>query len=261
MNKKKTAIALIASLTAAAAVAAAAVGSVYAYRVKQLGDYKEAGFVLPEDFTVTAHTGCEKTAENSLEAVRKGIECGADIVEFDLNFTENGEPVLSHNEPKGGEVTLGEAFACLAEYDSVAANVDIKSTKALEKVLPLAEEYGVEERIFFTGVSEDYLGDVKSKAQGINYYLNLEVDASLAADSGYLDTLVAKTKNAGAEGINMNYKGLTAELVKAFHENGLKVSVWTVDGELDMYKALSASPDNITTRSPSKLCEITAESR
>ena len=178
-----------------------------------------------------------------------------------IDKTENGEPVLSHNEPKGGEVTLSEAFACLAEYDSVAANVDIKSTKALEKVLPLAEEYGVEERIFFTGVSEDYLADVKSKAQGINYYLNLEVDASLAADSGYLDTLVAKTKNAGAEGINMNYKGLTAELVKAFHENGLKVSVWTVDGELDMYKALSASPDNITTRSPSKLCEITEESR
>ena len=45
---------------------------------------KSTDFVLPESFTVTAHTGCEGTEDNSLESIRKAYENSADIVEFDL---------------------------------------------------------------------------------------------------------------------------------------------------------------------------------
>ena len=50
--------------------------------------------VLPKDFTVTAHTGCMKTEENSLESFKAGIENGANIVEFDLYFTKKGEQTM-----------------------------------------------------------------------------------------------------------------------------------------------------------------------
>ena len=68
--------------------------------------------------------------------------------------------------------------------------------------------------------------------------------------------LVEKVKNAGAIGINFNYKSASKELVEVFHENGLSVSIWTVNNEYNMYKILSFGPDNITTRNPDELSKI-----
>ena len=75
-------------------------------------------------------------------------------------------------------------------------------------------------------------------------------------DEIYLLSLVEKVKNAGAVGINFNYKNASKELVEVFRNNGLLVSIWTVDTEFNMYKILSFQPDNITTRHPDKLSEI-----
>ena len=61
---------------------------------------------LPESFTVTAHTGCEGTKDNSLEAIEKGYLSGADIVEFDVHFNSNGEPVLAHDYAADNSVKL-----------------------------------------------------------------------------------------------------------------------------------------------------------
>ena len=246
-------------ITASAVIAASAVIGVCSYFAVyaiKMNSYKNTKLSLPDDFTVTAHTGCTETRENSLESIMAGAENGAHITEFDLNFTADGTPVLSHDAPVGGEVTLDEAFQCLAELKTVRANIDIKSTDALEKVYPLAEKYGVQDRIFFTGVKEEYVEKVKEKCPQIPYYLNVDVDKKQADDSEYIQSLVQKVKDAGAVGINFNYKALTSELVEIFHENGLSVSVWTVDKEIDMYKCLTCSPDNITTRNPQKLRDI-----
>ena len=63
---------------------------------------------LPADFTITAHTGCEGTADNSLEAIEKGYLSGADIVEFDVHFDSKGEPVLAHDYAADDSVKLCE---------------------------------------------------------------------------------------------------------------------------------------------------------
>ena len=211
---------------------------------------------IPESFTITAHTGCMNTEDNSLESIKMGIENGAKIIEFDLYFTDNGEPVLAHDEPKGGEISLGEAFAYLATFENVRANVDIKTVDALEKVYPLAKEYNVEDRIFYTGVKDEFVEHVRKNSPEIKYYLNVDVDKSKNKDKEYLLSLVEKVENAGAIGINFNYKSASKELVDTFHENGLLVSIWTVNNEYNMYKILSFGPDNITTRRPDKLSKI-----
>lgn len=210
--------------------------------------------VLPKDFTVTAHTGCMKTEENSLESFEAGIENGANIVEFDLYFTKNGEPVLSHNEPVGGEVSLDEAFEYLSEFKNIGINVDVKTCDALGKVYPTAQKYGVEDRIFYTGVKDEFVEPVRQNSPEVKYFLNMSVKKS--NDKEYLMSLVEKVKNAGAVGINFKYTGATKELVKVFHENGLLVSIWTVNSKWRMKKILSFAPDNITTRHPDKLSEI-----
>ena len=65
---------------------------------------------------ITAHSGCMGTPQNSLASVEKGIACGADFIEVDLNFTEDGTPVLSHDKPKGGEALI----ASLADARSLS---------------------------------------------------------------------------------------------------------------------------------------------
>ena len=108
--------------------------------------------VLPEGFTLTAHTGCEGTKDNSLDAITLGFGYGAQIVEFDLNFNSNGIAVLSHNEPKGNEPTLDEAFALVSGYKGLRVNVDVKNTLDLKQVTDLAEKHGILDRIFYTGL-------------------------------------------------------------------------------------------------------------
>lgn len=84
----------------------------------------------------------------------------------------------------------------------------------------------------------------------------MDVDKSKNTNQEYLLSLVEKVQNAGAIGINFNYKSASKELVDVFHENGLLVSIWTVDSKYSMYKILSFGPDNITTRHPDKLSKI-----
>ena len=85
-------------------------GMIFMNNKKETEFYKSQPLSLPQGFTYTAHTGCCGTEDNSLEAIKVGIEHGADIVEFDLNFLSDGTPVLAHDKPKGNEITLDEAF-------------------------------------------------------------------------------------------------------------------------------------------------------
>ena len=209
---------------------------------------------LPEGFTVTAHTGCEGTEDNSLEAIKKGYESGAETVEFDLNFTSDGTPVLAHDHAGDSTVSLEEAFKLIAELKGITVNVDCKATDNLKAVSELAEKYGVKDRIFYTGIEEKDVDAVKAQTPDIAYWLNFQPERK--TDREYLVSLAEKVESLGAVGINLNHKYCSEELVEIFHERGLLVSIWTVNNEFDMVRAVELGADNITTRKPSKLNEI-----
>lgn len=212
--------------------------------------------VLPDGFTVTAHTGCEETEDNSLDSIRKGYESGADIVEFDLNFTSDGEAVLSHDEPQSSCVTLDEAFAFIAELPDLKVNVDCKSVANLKVVTELAQKYGISDRIFYTGIREENIKVVKEQTPDIAYWLNFDIDVEKNTDEEYLISLARKTREVGAVGININYETCSRQLIDVFHREGLLVSIWTINKKFDMIKTLPFCADNITTRHPSQLVEI-----
>ena len=203
---------------------------------------------LREGFTYTAHTGCVGTPANSLESIDVAVEHGADIVEFDLNFTTDGRAVLSHDAPKGNEISLDEAFRKIATIENLLVNVDVKTTAHLELVKPLAEKHGILDRIFYTGITKEMVEDAKKKSPGITYYLNTNVRRFQTKK--YLAKLVGEVRECGAVGINFNKKSATKKLVGFFRENGLLVSIWTANNEKDCLRLLSLSPDNITTRRP-----------
>ena len=216
-------------------------------------------FSLPQGFTVTAHTGCEGTADNSLDSIRAGAAAGADIVEIDLHFLPDGTPVLKHDSPKEDEEntlpTLDSAFELLSSLD-VKMNIDVKSTANIPAVVTLAEKHGVTKKIFFTGVDEKFAPEVKCGAPAIPYYLNVKIDKKKNTDPAYLFSLVEKVKNCGAVGINTKYTSCSKELVEAFRNEGLPVSIWTAKTKSQMYRCLSLAPDNVTTRKPSSFRDL-----
>lgn len=237
----------------------AGVSSVVALGVTAYGFVSLKKIDLPDGFTVTAHTGCENTKYNSLDAITLGYGYGADIVEFDLNFDANGRAVLSHDLPENENcVTIEDAFSLISGYKGLKANIDMKSAENLSAVVECAEKYGITERIFFTGVEKEKVETVKADAPGIIYFLNVSVDENRKNDIIYIKELIEEIKSLGACGINLHYKGCSAVLVEEFHKNGLLVSAWTVNKKSDMKKMLTLGVDNITTRKIKDLKDILA---
>ena len=64
------------------------------------------------------------------------------------------------------------------------------------------------------------------------------------------EKLAEKVRSLGAVGINTHYSNCRPAMVKAFHEQGMPVSVWTVNDEKNAAKYASLGVDNITTRKP-----------
>ena len=188
-----------------------------------------------------------------MEAIQAGVQVGAQIVEFDLNFTTEGDPVLSHDAPQSDQsyVPLSDVFQFLRENKSILANVDVKSTQYLEKLLPLAEEYGVTEQLFMTGLDENSISIAKEKCPGIPYYLNTSVD-----EDTDLPSLIEKAQALGAIGLNLNWKDASRRLVRLCHRSGLLVSVWTVNDTRPILEMTLIGADNITTRRPDLACAV-----
>ncbi len=248
--KKRTKI--IIGLTVVAISGAGLTAGIVTYTNNKI---KNSPAIIPEGFTVTAHTGCEGTQDNSLEAIEKGAAT-ADIVEFDLNFTESGEPVLAHDKAEADSITLEEAFNTVAKYENLRVNVDCKATDNLKIVPEIAEKCGILDRIFYTGIEEKDVEAVKMQTPDVEYYLNFDVNKSKKNDEEYISSLVQKVKDAGAKGLNINFGGASKKMVDIFHSEGLEVSVWTVNKEMQMHKVLALGCDNITTRQPAMLRDV-----
>lgn len=226
------------------------------FAAEHISHIRNKPVVIPENFTITAHTGCEGTADNSLEAIQKGYESGADIVEFDVNFTADGEPVLAHDNAENDSVKLKDAFELVAKCEGLRVNVDCKATDNLRAIAETAQACGILDRIFYTGIEEKDVEAVRMQTPDIVYYLNADIIKSKKNDEDYIRSLVKLTKDSGAAGLNINFGGVSKKMTDIFREEGLEVSVWTVNKQFDMHKVLALGCDNITTRQPNKLKEI-----
>lgn len=200
--------------------------------------------------TITAHTGCNQTRMNSLESIRSAICSNADIVEFDLQFTQSAVPVLSHDKPKQNNtyITLEEAFALLSAHHGIKINIDIKSTEHLSLIPPLIEKYALSDRAFFTGVTQSFLPDIIKQAPNVPRYLNIYPNPAALISKKYIASLIELTESSGCIGANVNFMLCSKQTVSLFHSAGLLVSIWTANTARQMKYTLSMHPDNITTK-------------
>lgn len=245
-KKKKVAIIIVCALLAIA-VTFTLVATLH--DDVNLALWKNVPTHLPEGFTITAHAGCEGTKPDTLEPLQKGWELGMPIVEFDVNFTPSGEPVLFHDTPQegGSYLPFEAALAFLADKAPLQGNIDMKRTMHMDKVYEAIKKYDLQDRVFFTGIGEKDAPTVQRDCPGIRYYLNVNVECGTERQ---IKELIETTKKLGAIGVNLKFTKLSQELCDMCHENGLLVSVFTPDKMVVISHVLRFSPDNITTRRP-----------
>ncbi|MBQ2848643.1 MAG: glycerophosphodiester phosphodiesterase [Clostridia bacterium] len=214
-------------------------------------------YCFPLGFTVTYHAGAMHTKANSISSVKAAIEANAQIVEFDVSFRPDGTPVIIHNaEPSNSQgVFLEKALEVVAGHPECKINLDIKSMKNLAAVDELVKRHGLFERVFYTGVFEDWVDMVKKHSE-IPYYLNHKITPEEAFDRDCAQAVADRAKQLGAIGINSHFEHASKLFSDVMHKNGLLVSLWTVNNPKDMPRVLAVCPDNITTKRPQLLRRI-----
>ena len=228
--------------------------------------------------TITAHSGCEGTADGSMEAVLRGIELGADIVEVDVRRAAGRGLVLAHDavEDAAAVVPLEAAFREIAKHPGVGVNCDLKEYGLAPDVMALAEACGLEkDQLAFSGSLTPWqvMGET-SVGRRARVYLNIEEalcalyraenPGSVPDDArpwdvvlghmaerldAWIEPLIALCREADIRALNLPPKPFVAPYLKRLGEAGVRVSAWTVN-EPDAMRELLRMPwlENLTTR-------------
>lgn len=228
---------------------------------------------------VTAHRGHSLAApENTLSAVRKAIDSGADYAEIDVQLTADGSVVLLHDrdlkrvagDPRTladlsldqlkrldvgrwfGPAFAGERVPTLAEVIDLARgkirlNIELK---AYGNDLPLAVAVaGVvcdkqfEDDCLVTSFSLTALTEAKRRDP------RLRTGLIVARGLGDLSRL-------DIEALSVQADWVSDDLVRAAHRRGQEVHVWTVNDARQAARLLKRGADNLITDDPDLLIPV-----
>lgn len=218
------------------------------YAITKSYDERKLSFV--DGFTVTAHTGCFNTSENSIEFVQTAINNNVAVVELDIRQRPNGVLVMNHDivVTNNDGVLLEDAFKLL-KGTNILINLDIKETRTLNALHDLLVQYNLVGQSFLTGIESINVNAVKeSQCKNMPYYLNCQPSRIKIFGEDYQQKLLKTLEETGAVGVNCNYKYAGGTLSNLLHENGYKLSVWTVNEKSTIKRVLLLKPDNITTK-------------
>ncbi|MDT0614138.1 glycerophosphodiester phosphodiesterase [Streptomyces sp. DSM 40712] len=218
------------------------------------------GCVVPE---VIGHRGTAAD-ENTLKGLRDAVSAGAAGVEFDVWWTSDGVPVLSH-DPTVDRTTTGHG----AISSMTAAEVRLLRTKKGVPVPTLEEalRYVAEQRM--TAMVELKPTPTPAQVQSllaairdtrtaehvvVHSFNRAAVDAVRQAAPELRTALTHdRTEISGVEaaryGTSLNVSRFlaTPEAVEDWHASGLHVYVWTANRAPDWEKAKSAGVDAVLT--------------
>lgn len=237
---------------------------------------------------VIAHRGFSARApENTVAALRRAIEIGADMAELDVTVTSDGHVVCLHDETLDrttdglGPATdrtlaeirrldagswfaaefAGEPVPTLAEVLDVAdgrilLNVEIKPEAVphgvVDAVARLIRDREMVDRVAVSSFAPEALRRMKVIAPEI-------VTISLFNDDLHdgRDPLEI-VMEVGSRGLNMSANRATAELVERCHAHGLPVGVYTVNSKRRMNRMIALGVHALFTDRPDRLIDVLA---
>ena len=228
---------------------------------------------------VAAHTGCGIHPDNTLASFLEGIQLGADIVEVDVRVSQDGIPILLHddssylhthtyeqlNQPqfrhlldpsyKTHEIATLEQVLQQSESIGVILNLDLKSVESIDPAVRLIRKFNAQKRIFITGCSDG----LTKRYPDIQVMLNTPDELMPQQAEHYeqfVESVCREAMEHGYTGLNMNAGTCRLEMVDQAHALGLTVWVYTVNELYDLGRFLGMRVDAITTRKPDILIEL-----
>jgi glycerophosphoryl diester phosphodiesterase len=231
---------------------------------------------------VTAHRGHARAApENTLSAMRKAIDSGADYAEMDVQLTADGKVVLLHDrdlkrvaglsqrldELSYAEVRrldvgswFDEAFAderipTLAEVinlcrGKIRLNIELKffgdDRRLVSKVADIIHDQDFESECLVTSLSYDALQEAK------RHNSHLRTGLTVAHALGDISRLEVDALSVRAD-------FLTDDMLRDAHRLGREVHVWTVNDERLMTRLIMRGVDNIITSDPDLAIQVRDE--
>jgi glycerophosphoryl diester phosphodiesterase len=222
---------------------------------------------------VTAHRGHARAApENTLSAMRKAIESGAEYAEMDVQLTADGRVVLLHDrdlkrvagvsrrldELPYEEVRQldvgswfdpafsGERVPTLAEVinlcrGKIRLNIELKffgpDRRLTQKVADIVRQQNFESDCLVTSLNYDALLEAK------RHNARLRTGLTVAHALGDVSRLEVDALSVRAD-------FLSDEVLRAAHSQGREVHVWTVNDAREMTRLMKRGVDNIITSDP-----------
>jgi glycerophosphoryl diester phosphodiesterase len=229
---------------------------------------------------VVAHRGASSLApENTLAAIRKAAELGAVMVEFDVRQTKDGRVVLMHDADvrrttngkgrirdasyaqltaldagrwfgpafRGEPVpTLDEALATLGP--NMVAAIELKSGRAIvPKVHAAIDRHGLAGRSVIFSFRATHVRESKAVRPTMPALFLIDPERGKSA---YTADIVSRAQATGADLVGLNHLAVDASIVRAFHEAGLPLFVYTVDDHPDVERMMSLGVDGIISNKP-----------
>jgi len=219
---------------------------------------------------IIAHRGARaEEPEDTIRAVKRAFECGADAVEIDVRLSKDREIVVIHDDTlerttngfgKVGEKTLGQLRTLDAgkgeKIPKLVEALLLAENLGLELVIELKEE-GMEEMVVHEIVGA---GMEKSVIVSSFYHaslLKIKVLAPRIKTGVIISSLpvlpVKIAIDARAEVIFPKYPRLNREFVAEASKEGIEIYPWTINTREDLEKAIELGVEGVVTDDPCKL--------
>jgi glycerophosphoryl diester phosphodiesterase len=229
---------------------------------------------------VIAHRGywdTEGAAQNSIASLNKAIEAGVYGSEFDVVITQDGIPIVNHDDSIAGyrieatpyhllqDISLpnGERLPTLERY--LEEGRKNRATRLILEIKPHKEEAN-ERRLAETVVAMVREKDLAEQVEYISFsrFICGElVRLSPRSQVAYLggDIPPSQLKEAGLTGLDYSYRALNENpgWIQEAKEAGLTINVWTVNDPEMMKTFIGQGVDYITTDKPEELLELLSE--
>lgn len=225
-------------------------------------DLYENIYSFPEGAVITAKNGFGDNKTNSLLYVKSALQNGADCIEVDLCFAEDGTPYIASQNGEIDTSTMPLEYLVSYISDAIKStqrqykiNLHLTDASNISLVSEIIGRYDMTENCFFTGVNLNQASYIR-KSCDISFYIDYKLDKSKANNPDYVSQIINEVSMSGAIGINCKADAFSELMMNMLKENWLKISFYDVETETDIIKALTYSPNQIITNDPQSVRSI-----
>jgi glycerophosphoryl diester phosphodiesterase len=237
-------------------------------------------WLRPDRPLVIAHRGhCVEVPENTLEAYRRAIELGTEMIECDVNMTRDGELVMIHDwtldrtttgSGRVRELTLDDVRALDAGswFGSEFTGVRVPTTA---EAIELGREAGIQMCFEVKGETpDDYartadaLVELLAQRRALEwaFMASYDHDALALAKRRVPELLLAPERlpddvppepaeairqatALGAPALQNHWRFLTPDLMRGVHDAGIAIWAWPTTAESEIAIAIEAGADGV----------------